>query len=369
MGDPASPAGLDAGTVELLRHGARLFVAATAEACADADLEAIRDRRRVGVAVGVSSSYLHHGFLREAFRWRDVATATIDLDRAIAVADVPPFLAARREAHLVASVVARRWACGGPQITVDTACASSLHALAEACRLIWCGRADAMIVGGASGLVMPFTLAAFGRIGALSPERDPRRASRPFDRRRDGFVLGEGGGAVVLERVDDARGRGARVHAVVAGACTTTNASSLTDPSPGGEAEARAMGGALADAGLSPRDVQYVAAHGTSTPKNDATETQAIKVVFGDHAHRLCVSSNKGQLGHTISSAGIFNVLAAVKAISDGVVPPTATCVEADPACDLDYVPVARARAVHAALANAFAFGGQNACVALRAPA
>ena len=197
----------------------------------------------------------------------------------------------------------------------------------------------------------------------------PGNASRPFDRRRDGFVLGEGGGALVVERADLALLRGARLHALVLGTCTTTNATSLTDPSPGGEAEARAMEGALSDAGVPPEDVDYVAAHGTSTQKNDATETAAIKTVFGQHARRLCVSSNKGQLGHTISSAGIFNVIAAVKAITDGIVPPTANYAEPDPACDLDYVPVARRRDVRVAVANAFAFGGQNASVVLRAPA
>jgi 3-oxoacyl-[acyl-carrier-protein] synthase II len=226
-----------------------------------------------------------------------------------------------------------------------------------------------MIVGGASGLVTPLAVVAFGRIGALSPQQVPRDASRPFDLRRDGFVLGEGGGAVVLERLDAAERRGARVYAEVAGIALTTNASSLTDPSPGGEAEARAMRLALEDARLRPEAIDYVAAHGTSTRRNDATETAAIKAVFGDHARRLAVSSNKGQLGHTISSAGIFNVLAAAKSIAEGLLPPTANYGVADPACDLDCVPnVARPRVVRAALANAFAFGGQNASVALTAP-
>jgi 3-oxoacyl-[acyl-carrier-protein] synthase II len=343
-------------------------MAACAEACADAGLDSMANLARVGVAVGVSISYLHHGYLREAWRWRDPA-GRLDLAASLARANVPAWHYHRRQGHLVASTAAAHWKCGGPQVAIDTACAASLHALADACRVIWRGRADAMIVGGASGLVSPLTLAAFGRIGALSPQRDPGSASRPFDRRRDGFVLGEGGGALVVERADLALRRGARLHALVLGTCATTNATSLTDPSPGGEAEARAMLGALSDAGTLPSDVDYVAAHGTSTPKNDASETAAIKTVFGPHARRLCVSSNKGQLGHTISSAGIFNVIAAARAIQDGIVPPTANYAEPDPACDLDYVPVARRRDLRVAIANAFAFGGQNASVVLCAPA
>jgi 3-oxoacyl-[acyl-carrier-protein] synthase II len=202
----------------------------------------------------------------------------------------------------------------------------------------------------------------------LSRNPDPAQASRPFDRDRDGFVMGEGAGAVVLEDRDHARARGARIYAELCGYGTTLTGYNLTDPSPDGRSEADAIRLALADAALAPEEVGYIAAHGTSTTKNDVVETVAIKQVFGRNAARVPVSSNKGQIGHTISAAGVCNVIAAVKAITDQCVPPTAHYRTPDPACDLDYVPnVGRPAQVGAALAHAFAFGGQNAVLAVRA--
>ena len=222
-----------------------------------------------------------------------------------------------------------------------------------------------MVAGGGCSLVTPLTLLAFGRIGALSPNRDPATASRPFDRSRDGFVLGEGAAVLVLEDLDAARARGARVYAELAGAGMTTSASSLTDPSPDGTSEAAAMTLALQSAALEPDDVDYVAAHGTSTPKNDAIETLAIERAFGGHAARLLVSSLKGHVGHTLAAAGALNAVSAVMAISTGEVPPTVGLRTPDPACQLDYVPgTGRHAPVRAALANAFAFGGHNCTLA-----
>ena len=364
--DMPSLPGMPDEDVRRLRRGARLFVSAGDQALADAGLMPGRDRRRIGVAVGASSSYLHLGYLRDAWRVRDATARRIDLARALAAADVPALHHDRMLAHSTAALAAARWGCRGPQVTIDTACAASLHALADACRLLWTGRADAMLVGSGSGLVTPFGLAAFGRLGALSPQPDPAAASRPFDRRRDGFVLGEGGGAVVLERLDAALARGARPYAELAGVGSSTGTQSLTDPSSGGVIEAQAMRCALADAHVPPDAIGYVAAHGTSTPKNDATETAAIKAVFGPRARDVSVSSNKGHFGHTLSAAGIFNVIAAARAIGEGLVPPTANYGEPDPECDLDYTPrVARRRAIEGALVNAFAFGGQNAAAVL----
>lgn len=215
-------------------------------------------------------------------------------------------------------------------------------------------------------MVMPLGLLAFSRIGALTGSTHPDQASRPFDRDRDGFVMGEAGGAIILEEREAARRRGATIYAELAGAGLTTTAASLTDPSPDGEPEARAMETALRDGAIDASQVDCVIAHGTSTPKNDATETVAIKRALGAHAREVLVSSNKGQLGHTLAAAGVCNVIVAALAVARGEVPPTANYRTPDPACDLDYVPnVGRRRPVRAALANAFAFGGHNVSIAL----
>jgi 3-oxoacyl-(acyl-carrier-protein) synthase len=225
-----------------------------------------------------------------------------------------------------------------------------------------------MLAGGAAALVSPLPILAFSLLGALSRNADPEAASRPFDRQRDGFVMGEAGGAVVLETLESAQARGAHIYAELAGYGSSLNAHTLTDPSPDGSAEAQAISIALRQASLAPEEVDYIAAHGTSTPKNDPIETAAIKRAFGPYAKRLMVSSNKGQIGHTISAAGVCNVICAVKAIAEGHVPPTMHLRSPDPQCDLDYVPnQSRAATVRAALAHAFAFGGQNAVLAVRA--
>ena len=269
---------------------------------------------------------------------------------------------------MMASVPAKLLKLAGPAFVMDTACAASSHAIGEAFRLVRLGKVKAMLAGGAAALVSPLPILAFSLLGALSRNADPELASRPFDRQRDGFVMGEGGGAVVLETLESARARGARIYAELAGYGSSLNAHTLTDPSPDGSAEAQAISIALRQASLAPEEVDYIAAHGTSTPKNDPIETAAIKRAFGPHAKRLMVSSIKGQIGHTISAAGVCNVICAVKAIAEGHVPPTMHLRSPDPQCDLDYVPnQSRAATVRAALANAFAFGGQNAVLAVRA--
>ena len=358
-----------------LRRGTRLFVEAAREAWRDARLDEALGRRHyvshdIAVAAGTSANYINLGVLVR--HWKATRSATTvepdqgaanRRDETAAATASPQFF--RRNADWTAAVAARTLGIDGPQIVADTACSASAHAIAHAWQAIRSGRARAFVAGGGCSLVTPLTLLAFGRIGALSPNRDPATASRPFDRSRDGFVLGEGAAVLVLEDLDAARARGATIYAELAGAGMTTSASSLTDPSPDGGSEAAAMRAALASARIDPAAVGYVSAHGTSTPKNDATESTAIEQVFGGHAPRLMVSSVKGQLGHTLAAAGALNAIAAVMAVARGEIAPTGGLTHRDAACRLDYVPGSgRHAAVGAALANAFAFGGHNCTLA-----
>ena len=251
----------------------------------------------------------------------------------------------------------------GPVITSVAACASGVQAFVEAQRLIERGDVDVVIAGGTESAIVPIAFAALGNMHALSKRNDdPERASRPFDATRDGFVFGEAAGVVVVEAAEHAEARGATILAEVAGGALTADAFHISAPEPSGRGAAQAMERAIADAHLEREQVQYVAAHGTSTPLNDATETRAIRAAFGDHADRLAVSSNKSMLGHTLGAAGAMSALAAVLAIRDGVIPPTINLHTPDPDCDLDYVPnVARQARVDVAIVNGFGFGGQNA--------
>jgi 3-oxoacyl-[acyl-carrier-protein] synthase II len=321
----------------------------------------------IGIAAGSSVNYIDHRLIREYFNRWDTATRKLAFDK-LGLGQARPEVFARRAGDMMASLPARVLHLVGPTFAVDTACAASSHAIGEAYRLVRRGRASAMIAGGSAALVSPLGIIAFSLLGALSRSADPAEASRPFDRLRDGFVMGEGAGAIVLESLPSALRRGARIYAELVGYGSTSNAGSLTDPSADGCPEARAMASALSEGGMAPEEVDYVAAHGTSTLKNDATETLAIKRVFGDHARRLLVSSNKGQIGHTISAAGVSNVICAVKAIDEGVAPPTMNLKNPDAECDLDYVPnQSRRSPIRGAIANAFAFGGQNTALAIRA--
>jgi len=361
--------GLRALPIEYCRRGPRLFLHAAREAYADAGLgEGSLPAHRIGVAAGTTVNYLHMRQVHHHFGFRRPDPPYIDLARFAREGSQPPMQFFRRQGEMASVLAAKALGLGGPNLSIDTACAASAYAVGEAFRMVQRGRAHAMLAGGACSIVSPIAILAFAVLGALSTNADPDEASRPFDRRRDGFVMGEGGGAVVLERLDQARARGARIYGEIAGWGATLNAGNLTDPSPDGVSEEHAMRRALAEASLAAEDVDYVAAHGTSTPKNDAMETAALTRVFGAHVRRLLVSSNKGQLGHTISAAGVSNLICALKAIHEGWVPPTAHHREADPECDLDFVPgVGRRAPVRAALVNAFAFGGQNAVLAVKA--
>jgi 3-oxoacyl-[acyl-carrier-protein] synthase II len=277
-----------------------------------------------------------------------------------------PFFIPRSLANLAGGWLAMRLGCEGPNLAMATACASGTHSIGEAWRAIRCGDAEVILAGGAEAPVLPEGVAGFMVMRALTGRSDPpEEACVPFDARRDGFVIGEGAGVLVLEEYEHARARGARIYAELVGYGNNCDAHHLTAPSPGGIGASRCMDMALRSARLNPTDVDYVNAHGTSTPANDKAETQAIHTSFGDHARSLMVSSTKAVTGHLLGAAGGVEALATVKALHEQTVPPTATWRERDPDCDLDYVPRdARATRVRAALCNSFGFGGVNACLA-----
>lgn len=245
-----------------------------------------------------------------------------------------------------------------------TACATGTNSIGDAFKVIQRGDADVMISGGAEAPITKMSVAGFCANTALSTNPDPNTASRPFDVNRDGFVIGEGAGIVVLEELEHALKRGATIYAEIAGYGATGDAYHITAPAPGGEGGARAMKAAIADAGLEPADIQYINAHGTSTPYNDKYETMAIKEVFGDYAYKLAVSSTKSMTGHLLGAAGGIEAIFTVQAIQEGIIPPTIHIETQDPECDLDYVPnEARKADIQAAISNSLGFGGHNATI------
>jgi 3-oxoacyl-[acyl-carrier-protein] synthase II len=283
-------------------------------------------------------------------------------------ARVSPFMVPAFMPNLAACAVSMEFGFKGPVICSAAACASALFAYIDAKRLLLSGEVDVVLAGGSESAIDPLAFAALGNLGALSRRNDePQRASRPFDRDRDGFVFGEGAGVMVLETEEHAQRRGARIYAELAGGAITADAFHITAPDPTGFSPALAMQRALADGGLAPEEIDYICAHGTATPLNDVSETRSIKKAFGEHAYHVAVSSPKSMVGHLLGAAGAISAGAAVLAIRDGVVPPTINLDNPDPECDLDYVPnVARQMPVRAALANGFGFGGQNAVVAFK---
>src|SRR6516162_6057285 len=253
----------------------------------------------------------------------------------------------------------------GPNFATCSACATANHALGEAWRTIKMGDAQVMLAGGAEATIVPIGIGGFCAMKAMSTRNDaPEKASRPFDKERDGFVMGEGAAVVVLEELEHARARGARIYCELAGYGNTADAHHLTAPSPGGEGAARCMRMGLRNAGLKPEDISYINAHGTSTPQGDIAETQAIKTVFGDHARKLVVSSTKGATGHMLGAAGAVEMVVCAKSLQTDIVPPTINYEFPDPECDLDYVPnTAREMKVNAIVNNSFGFGGHNASI------
>jgi 3-oxoacyl-[acyl-carrier-protein] synthase II len=335
----------------------QLAVAAAAMAIEDARLE-ITDANRDDIAVVVNTGGGGIG---------DVALGErVFLEQG--GRRVSPFMVPMLSPSMAACQISIQNKLRGPVVTSVAACASAVQAFVEAQRLIEHGDVDVAITGGTESAILPVAFAALANMGALSKRNDtPEKASRPFDANRDGFVFGEAAGVLVIEAAEHAERRGATILAEVAGGALTGDAFHISAPDPTGYGATLAMKRALRDAAVSPEEVDYIAAHGTSTPLNDATETRAIHAAFGEHAKRVAVSSNKSMVGHTLGAAGAISALAATLAIRDGVIPPTINYETPDPDCDLDYVPnVARTAPVRVAIVNGFGFGGQNAVAVFR---
>jgi len=281
---------------------------------------------------------------------------------------VSPFFIPMLIINMASGLISMRYGAKGPNSAVVTACATGNHAIGDACEIIQRNDADVMIAGGAEAIITELTFAGFCNMKALSTRNDePTKASRPFDAGRDGFVCSEGGGLVVLEALEHAVKREARIYAEIIGYGMSSDAHHMTAPDPEGDGAARCMAEAIRDAGVAPPDVGYINAHGTSTPYNDKFETMAIKRVFGPHAKKLAVSSTKSMVGHLLGAAGGVEAIATILAIHHGLLPPTINYETPDPECDLDYVPnQARKQEVEVALSNAFGFGGTNATLAFR---
>jgi len=281
---------------------------------------------------------------------------------------VSPFAVPALSGSMGACLLSMEYHLTGPVITQVAACATSVIAFHDALRLVREGECDVVITGGAEAPVLPMAIAALGNMGALSKRNDDgEHASRPFDSTRDGFVLGEGGGAVIVESLEHALARGATPLAEILGGALTADAFHISAPEPTGRGATRAMTNALRNAGVTTDEIDYIVAHGTATPLNDVTETRAIKAAFGTQAKRVAISSPKSMIGHLVGAAGIASALAAIGAIRDQVIPPTANLHSPDPECDLDYVPLtARPAKIDTVMVNGFGFGGQNAVAVFR---
>jgi 3-oxoacyl-[acyl-carrier-protein] synthase II len=282
-------------------------------------------------------------------------------------ARVSPFMIPKLMVNAASGNVSVHWKLRGPNSAIATACASATNAIGDAFKIIQADMADVMVTGGSEAAMTPMGISGFARMGALSNRNsDPQAASRPFDRGRDGFVMAEGAGMVMLEELEHARARGATILAEVMGYGMSADGTHMTAPDPEGRGAARAMGAALRDARLTPEQIDYINAHGTSTPLGDIAESTAIKSVFAEHAKRLAVSSSKSQLGHLLGASGGVEFVISVQALLDQIAPPTINLDDPDDGCDLDYVPhEARSMKLDRVMTNSFGFGGHNACLIL----
>jgi 3-oxoacyl-[acyl-carrier-protein] synthase II len=281
---------------------------------------------------------------------------------------ISPFFVPMMIADIAAGYISMRFQAKGPNYATTSACSTSSHAIGDALMLIQRGDADVIFTGGSEAAVTPMGIGGFNAMKALSTRNDaPEKASRPFDAQRDGFVMGEGSGMLVVEELQHALGRGARIYAELAGIGLTADAYHITAPAPGGEGAIRSMRLCLADAELRPDEIDYINAHGTSTPYNDKSETEAIKAVFGEHAFKVAISSTKSMTGHLLGAAGAVEAIIATMAVANDQIPPTINYEFPDPECDLNYVPnVAVKKTVNAALSNTFGFGGHNASLVVK---
>jgi 3-oxoacyl-[acyl-carrier-protein] synthase II len=351
------------GLLHLLSRSGRFGLAALSSAWRDAGLDSFTglDRARLAVCVGASSLPTLEHYLDFGAGGQFDAKGVLDL------MSERPGLLAQRNIPFIGTLLAQAVRAGGPCLTVQTACSSANQALGEAFHLVGDGRADVVVSGGADSMLSLFCVVGFTLLGALARCDEPSKASRPFDATRNGFVLGEGSGLVVLEELEHALRRKATIHAEVVGYGASSDGHRLTDVHPEGNGAAACMQRALACAGIAPTDVDYINAHGTSTTQNDRVETLAIKRVFGDYARRLPVSSTKSQLGHLVCAAGGIEFVLCVMALKNAIMPATINLERADPECDLDYVPnQPRPKALRIVLSNSFGFGGQNGTVVLK---
>jgi 3-oxoacyl-[acyl-carrier-protein] synthase II len=337
----------------------QLGVAASKMALADSGMDHEKvNGDRIGVMVGSGIGGL----------------ATLEREHTVLLnrgpAKVSPFVIPMMISNIASGMISMEYGFGGPNMAIVTACATSNHNIGEAWRMIKFGDADAFLCGGAEATILPMGLAGFSNMRALSTRNDePQRASRPFDKGRDGFVMGEGAGVLMIEELEHAKARGARIYAELVGYGSSGDAYHMTSPHPEGSGARRCMEMALRHAGMNPEDVDYVNAHGTSTPVGDLAETKAIKKAFGGYANDgLLVSSTKSMTGHLLGAAGGIEIAACLMAIRDGIVPPTINLEDPEDGCDLDYVAnEAREAKVTTALSNSFGFGGHNASLLVKA--
>ena len=336
---------------------AQYAIAASSEALRDAGLDLDKvDRDRVGVLIGTGIGGIG------TFETQHAALLEKGPSR------VSPFFIPMMIADMASGLVSMKFLVKGPNYATVSACASGAHAIGDAFRMLQRGDADAMLAGGAEATISPMAMAGFCSMKAMSTRNDePQKASRPFDKTRDGFVMGEGAGIAVLETLDHARARGARIYCELAGCGATADAYHMTAPAENGEGAARAMKLALADAGLPAESVDCINAHGTSTPLNDKLETLAVKTVFGEHARKLVLNSTKSMTGHLLGAAGGIEFAACVMSIVDSIIPPTINHEFPDEECDLDCAPnVAVRREVNVAMSNSLGFGGHNATLLVK---
>ena len=359
-----------ADTYRYAGRNSRLAIVASVMALRDSGVDWDRiDRTRTGVYLGAGEG--QHDFenfmvsLGSAYTDEHVDLACFCQT---AMRNLHPQRELEQEPHMPAGHVAALFGAQGPNYNCLTACAASSQAIGEALELIRRGDADLMISGGAHSMIHPLGVMGFNLLTALSTHNDePEKASRPFDRDRDGFVLGEGAGMVLLEELEHARRRGAKIYGELVGYGSTADAFRMTDPHPEGRGAIVAIREAMADAQVTPADIHYVNAHGTSTGGGDVAETVSMKVCFGELAYKVPISSIKSMTGHLIAAAGAVELITCLLTIRDGVIPPTINYEHSDPQCDLDYVPNhAREAKVDLALSNSFGFGGQNVCLLVR---